>query len=214
MKILRNILIIISCLPVLLLAATWQYCPDEIPAHFDLYGQLTRMGSKRELLILPFLLLIFLLILLLIARRIKRNASRRTMTNLWIYGLIFQGIFVLLFISQLYFALNGNHRLLQNSTQVGRISTFICGLFLFVTGMLFLHDYYGRKINDKTKRKSRFFPVGRFTTFSTITAGLLLLLASLLSHTLSSFHLVLFMVILLMMQSIHHIIRYKLYHDD
>ena len=61
------ILWIIVALPFLYLAYLWPSLPEQVPLHWNLEGEIDRYGSKKELIIIPFLLpfltyLIFLVV--------------------------------------------------------------------------------------------------------------------------------------------------------
>jgi hypothetical protein len=44
-----------------LIGLYWSYLPEEVPIHFSLDGHPDRMGSKQEILLLPFITLLLIL---------------------------------------------------------------------------------------------------------------------------------------------------------
>lgn len=53
---------------VIFLMFIWKYLPDQVPAHYNLAGEVTRWGSKYELLILPLVALFSLIFMIVVER--------------------------------------------------------------------------------------------------------------------------------------------------
>ena len=58
MKALHRIFGVLTCFPVVLSLLLLPLLPERIPAHYNLYGQVDRWGSKLEVLLLPLCCLV------------------------------------------------------------------------------------------------------------------------------------------------------------
>ena len=58
MKALHRIFVALTCFPVVLSLLLLPLLPERIPAHYNLYGQVDRWGSRLEVLLLPLCCLV------------------------------------------------------------------------------------------------------------------------------------------------------------
>ena len=58
MKALHRIFGVLTCFPVVLSLLLLPLLPERIPAHYNLYGQVDRWGSRLEVLLLPLCCLV------------------------------------------------------------------------------------------------------------------------------------------------------------
>ena len=58
MKALHRIFRVLTCFPVVLSLLLCPLLPERIPAHYNLYGQVDRWGSRMEVLLLPLCCLV------------------------------------------------------------------------------------------------------------------------------------------------------------
>lgn len=97
---------------ILYLVLGWDSLPSQIPAHYNLAGQIDRWGSKLEMLILPLLSLLLLILLEIVGRHpnwwnipaqvTDKNRGPLEMTIgrfLAVLEVLIMGVFALLFFS-------------------------------------------------------------------------------------------------------------------
>ena len=49
---------IIALLPLVITAAVLPFMPESVPMHYDINGNIDRMGSRYELLLMPLLIIV------------------------------------------------------------------------------------------------------------------------------------------------------------
>ncbi len=69
---------IISALVAIITAVAIQFMPDEIPAHYNLSGEIDRFGSKYELLIYPAVIFIMNIFFVVIRKDFEKKALNAT----------------------------------------------------------------------------------------------------------------------------------------
>ena len=74
-------IVIIVLIPFAYLFFIWHSLPDEVPIHWNMHGKTDRYGSKKELLIIPFLLPFLIYVLLLIIPVINPKGKLNNMGN-------------------------------------------------------------------------------------------------------------------------------------
>lgn len=72
---------VLMVIQIIVTAALISFMPDKVPLHLDFFGEVDRIGSRYENLVLPILSLVFGGLLFLIAKY-QEEANRRMMTRL------------------------------------------------------------------------------------------------------------------------------------
>lgn len=73
--------ILIVLLPFIYLAYVWDQLPDNVPMHWNLQGEITRYGSKAELILIPILLPLLAYGIFLVAPKIDPKNQLNKMGN-------------------------------------------------------------------------------------------------------------------------------------
>ncbi len=73
--------IFIVSLPFIYLAYVWDQLPDKVPMHWNLHGEITRYGSKLELILIPIFLPLLIYAIFLVAPRIDPKDQLKKMGN-------------------------------------------------------------------------------------------------------------------------------------
>lgn len=72
------LLILLTFLPIILILLVFSHLPNQIPAHYNFAGEVTRYGSKYELFIFPLLALL-LSAFLAFMTRLEKEKNKKTM---------------------------------------------------------------------------------------------------------------------------------------
>ena len=89
MKLKKAILMILTILPLAVIAVALIFLPDRIPVHYGTDLTVDRYGSKYELLILPGVILVMGLVFLLADRLHMKDANRKLMLDIELAFLLF-----------------------------------------------------------------------------------------------------------------------------
>lgn len=73
MKTNKTLYILLMLLPLVITLAALPYLPEQIPAHYDFHNQVTRWGSKYELLVMPALTIVLGLFMLWMANVTRKQ---------------------------------------------------------------------------------------------------------------------------------------------
>jgi len=74
-------LILIVLLPFIYLAYVWEQLPKNVPMHWNLQGEITRYGSKAELILIPIFLPLLIYNIFLVAPKIDPKDQLNKMGN-------------------------------------------------------------------------------------------------------------------------------------
>ena len=66
---------IIALIPLVITAAALPFMPESVPMHYDINGNIDRMGSKYELFLMPLLILAIMAVSAFVMRHYKRMAE-------------------------------------------------------------------------------------------------------------------------------------------
>ncbi len=178
-KILFYILMFLP-LPITLIALV--FLPDQIPAHYGFDNQVTRWGSKYEMLLFPIITIIFGLFMLGISK-FSSNQEKTGTNNEKIC--IIAGILSIIIFDAMtgYFLYTAFHKVENLSSvpvDINQIVFIILGIFMIVTGNLMpklrmnsvmgLRTHWSMK-NEVTWKKSQ-----RFGGISFMIDGILIIL--------------------------------------
>ena len=61
--------------PLLVTVVLLLFLPDQVPAHYDRDGVITRLGSKYELLLFPLINIVFGIVFLAISKKLAKNGE-------------------------------------------------------------------------------------------------------------------------------------------
>ena len=124
--------------PLLVALIVLPMLPNEIPMHFGFDGDITRYGSRYEMLIVPAISIVFGLFWLLVERAVIKQDKEKGVRNakvLYWCNIVFALIFLVLTIQTAYIGYND----IQNITDgidVMRIVTVCLGISFIVLGNL------------------------------------------------------------------------------
>jgi len=109
MKIKQLIIWILAFLPIAITIIVLPVLPHKIPAHYGLDGNVTRYGSKYELLIIPIFTIVLFLLWLLIEKYLHKDKENKSSNEEGIFLISFITIFTfsVLSIVFLYLAYKG-----------------------------------------------------------------------------------------------------------
>lgn len=78
-------LIILIFLPLILSLIALNYLPDQIPAHYNVQGEIDRIGNKYEVLILPIITIIISGGMTISIKVLSNNIKYKENIKIWKY---------------------------------------------------------------------------------------------------------------------------------
>lgn len=127
---------IVMFLPLLFAMSSLSILPDQIPAHYGVDGQVTRWGSKYEVLILPILIIIFGLIMIWMAKLVgkKERFGKNNEKSMILNGILFLILFNILNCYILYTAVHKVDHLSKVSISIEQLGMGSLGIALIIIG--------------------------------------------------------------------------------
>ncbi len=135
-KKMRVLYFMLMSLPVVITMVSLSVLPDQIPAHYGFDGQVTRWGSKYELLILPVFVLLFGLFMIWVAKLAgnKEKYDKNNEKSVMLVGIL---VFILFNAENIYLLYVSFHKV-KNLTKVNisieQIVMGILGISLIIIG--------------------------------------------------------------------------------
>lgn len=223
-----KVLSIISFIPLVVTALVLQILPDKLPAHYDLYGNITRWGSKFEELIFPILIIIIAFVWQFIIscyrNKIKSydtvkiisdtesNCKALTLTaNIMIILFsILQYIFLYLSYSKT------KDSLVTVQLDIYQMTNIILGIFYIIIGAILPKVHRNSLLGIRTKwslsSDKIWKDTNRFGSTVTIIIGLITIVSALLFNGIIS--LVIMVILVLIDTAIVSIYSFKKYKED
>ena len=128
---------ILMFLPLVVAIVFLSILPDQIPAHYDMAGEVTRYGSKYESLLFPVMTLClgyFLLFMGKISSKKEGNNNNNNEKVVMKTGLVSLTMFNVLNGFFLYTSLKGIENLNSTAIDINQITSGLLGVMLVVTG--------------------------------------------------------------------------------
>ena len=66
---------ILALIPLVITAAVLPFMPERVPMHYDIEGNVDRMGSRYELLLMPLLIIVIVAVSLFVAKHYAQRAE-------------------------------------------------------------------------------------------------------------------------------------------
>ena len=173
-------------LPLMVTLTSFFFLPDEVPVHFNSSNQVDRLGSKYELLILPFVIMFLGIIFILIANHLdKKEKNGSNNYNILItVGICILAILNILTYVTIYLAFAGLQESATAPIDVLSLVTLLFGFMMIVIGniipkakmnsMLGLRTKWSMSSEDAWKKSQR------FGGYAAIISGVLMIVESLI----------------------------------
>ncbi len=187
MKTKRILLIILMFLPLALTLIALQFLPDQIPAHYDINNQVDRWGSKYEILIFPFITIIFGFIMMLITKfAAKQEKNGHNNENI---VLLLSILSLILFNAMTLYFLYADFHTIENlsalSFDISQLMFAILGVIMIIMGNIMpkarLNSAIGLRTVWSMKNSTTWKKSQRFGGITFIITGLLIIIISLLT---------------------------------
>ena len=170
--------VILTFLPILLALCVVWYAPETIATRFDLEGNVVATGSRWTILILPILILLFSGLMKWIDDKELVGSKNKEISH-YIFRLtllLFNAIAVFQFILMLTGVSMGS--------QMGRLMTFIIGLFMIFIGNVSpkikeTNKHFGFRVPWIMNKDEAFRKTQRFFGFASMVSGVIFILISL-----------------------------------
>lgn len=136
MKVKKTVFYILMFLPLLAVIVALQLLPEQIPAHFNVSGQVDRWGSKYETLVFPAVTVIMGMIMLVAADfSSKQEGSGKNNENICIIAGIFSlFIFNVMTAFFLYVDFTLTENLLDVSVDLNSVLFAVVGITMIILG--------------------------------------------------------------------------------
>lgn len=201
----KNIYKLLARLPLFVTLASFLFMPDEVPVHFDLNNNVDRWGSKYELLILPFIILVIGIVFLLIARHLdkKEDNGSNNFNVMTTVGIAILALFNILTYYTLYIAFMGIQDLDASKIDIFSLLSFTFGIVFIVIGNVVpktkMNHFLGLRTKWSMSSEEAWKKSQRFGGYSLIISGLVSIV---LSFVLEGSASIFAMIILLIVMSI------------
>lgn len=200
----KNILYkILTRLPLAVTLATFFFIPDTVPMHFNFNNQVDRWGSKYELLILPFVIMLLGIVFLLIANHLdKKEKDGNNNYNI----LITAGICILAILNVvtyfiLYIAVIDAQNLSAVSVDILSVITMLFGVMMIVVGNIMpkakLNSMLGLRTKWSMSSEEAWKKSQRFSGYSAIICGVLIIVESFIFSDITAVFVMLGIIILM-----------------
>lgn len=133
MKALHRLLRLLTVLPILISVVVLPLLPEQIPAHYNLAGEIDRWGSRLEILILPLFCLISGLLWEKALPKLLTDDPRNHKPML-VGGCCMQGTFLGIFLAMLVSSLSHAEMTAEPGKPVSKIIGVVLGLSLIPLG--------------------------------------------------------------------------------
>lgn len=188
MKAKKIVFYVLMFLPLAAVLIALQFLPEQIPAHYNLGGQVDRWGSKYEMLTIPAITIGMGCFMLGIAKySAKHEESGKNNENICIItGIVSLAIFNAMTGYFLYADFNGVENLSSIEIDFNRISFGILGIGMIILGnvmpKLRMNSIIGLRTSWSMKNEDTWKKSQRFGGISLIIGGAAIVVISLLSQ--------------------------------
>lgn len=178
MKTKKTIFYILMLLPLALVLLALQFLPHEIPAHYNLSGQVDRWGSKYEMLIFPAFSILFGCIMLLAAKYAARHeeSGQNNAQVCIMCGMMGNALFSAMTAYFLYAAFQKVEQLSSTPLDLYQILFAVLGLSMIIVGNIMpklrMNALIGLRTSWSMKNEITWKKSQRFSGISMMIGGL------------------------------------------
>ena len=182
----KTIYKLLARLPLMVTLTSFFFLPDEVPVHFNSNNQVDRLGSKYELLILPFVILFLGIIFILIANHLdKKEKNGSNNYNILItVGICILAIFNILTYGTIYLAFAGLQESATAPIDVLSLVTLLFGFMMIVIGNIIpkakMNSMLGLRTKWSMSSEEAWKKSQRFGGYAAIISGVLMIVESLI----------------------------------
>ena len=192
----KRIMWIVSCIPLIGTAIVLPFLPENIPMHYDMAGNIDRIGSKYESLIFPVLFLLLTLVMHLLVKYFEKKAfaaadekeRANAKTNANVIGIVGVSMAVLYTIMH-GFIVYGSYRdaissAAKQAVDIGKVSTILMGIMFIVLGNFMTktrtNQIVGFRLRWSMYNDTTWWKTNRFGAIAMMAAGVLTILLALI----------------------------------
>ncbi len=181
----KTIYKLLTRLPLLVTLTTFFFMPDEVPVHFGLNNQFDRWGSKYELLILPFTIIVIGIIFLLIAKYLDKNEDNgsNNFNVCTTVGIAVLAMFNVMTYFILYISFMGTQDLESVQIDFFSLMTFLIGFVVIVIGNVMpkakMNSLLGTRTKWSMSSEEAWKKSQRFSGYCALVTGLIIIILSL-----------------------------------
>lgn len=182
----KTIYKLLARLPLMVTLTSFFFLPDEVPVHFNSNNQVDRLGSKYELLILPFVIMFLGIIFMLIANHLdKKEKNGSNNYNILItVGICILAIFNILTYVTIYLAFAGLQESATAPIDVLSLITLLFGFMMIVIGNIIpkakMNSMLGLRTKWSMSSEEAWKKSQRFGGYAAIISGVLMIVESLI----------------------------------
>ena len=180
----RKLFSMLTFLPLVISVFAFSLLPEQIPAHFNLAGEVDRWGSRLEIFVLPILVAV---IGLLYRRWVEWTLRRQTQNSsraLYVAGCAMLAIFNGIFFVMLYTSFASVDRMAAPGEAIMRITNLLIGLSLIPLGNIMpkvkRNGVFGLRTKWSMANDTCWNLSQRFGGLSFVITGCLIVLGSIL----------------------------------
>lgn len=173
----------LTVLPTLITLLSMVVMPNSVPLHYNFDGEVTRIGSKYGLLLLPFIIVITGLLFLCVVRNLREKGREHNANMMYRVGCATLLFFTILTVAMLLLCFkNADGRQEQLSLTFVRIMFFGMGLLILLIGnwmpKVKCNGAFGFRTKWTMENDDNWFRAQRAGGWLFIVAGVAILLAS------------------------------------
>ncbi len=208
MKTKKTVFYILMLLPLALVLVALQFLPDNIPAHYNISGQVDRWGSKYEMLVFPTLSMILGGIMLGVAKyAAKHEESGQNNAQVCILaGIMGNVLFSAMTAFFLYAAFQQVEQLSSTHLDIFQILYAVLGLSMIIVGNIMpklrMNALIGLRTSWSMKNEITWKKSQRFGGISMIVGGIAIVTGCLLAKGMICFWIAMGILVLLLVVDI------------
>jgi len=125
-----------SFLPLVIAVVVFPMLPDQIPGHFDLFGNVTRYGSKYEIFVLPIISILmgfFWILMVKIAHKDKEKGAQNVKVLFWA-DISMTFIFIVIMIWVIYTSYTQAENVYNSGVDFGKILAICISITYIILG--------------------------------------------------------------------------------
>lgn len=200
-----RILYSLMYLPLVITLILLPFFPKQIPAHYDAAGNITRWGSKLELLIIPFFTIIFGYFMLAMVRYFNKKSNQdgneKAIILITAGSVLVFDIMCFIFLYKAYFTAKGINEPIH--IDISQLMFIITGISLCFTGSIMpkckLNSIVGLRTTWSMANEKAWALSQRYGGISLILGGIVLVIFNLFLTGIPSliFSMIIFLIIII-----------------
>lgn len=201
---------ILTRLPLAVTLTSFFFMPDEVPVHFDLNNNVDRWGSKYELLILPFVIIVIGIVFLLAARHLdkKEDNGSNNFNVLTTVTIAILGLFNVLTYYTLYIAFTQIQDLGTPKINMFSLLTFTFGIVFIIIGNVVpktkMNHFLGLRTKWSMSSEEAWKNSQRFGGYALIITGVItIILSFVLDGSASLFAMVMLLLVMVIVDTVY-----------